>query len=277
MRNSNAPLDRPRISQLNEARNALAAKDLGAESISIAGGWACYKGSDPWINRLCGVNEALTPDQLDRFERFYAERGVAAKIEISTMAAEPLLEQLTARGFGLLHFENVFARTLDPAEDPAFGVSVPDACRIRQTDPADREACLAHGRIALSGFASPDAPNFEEMVETSADAIGIERSRGFTAEIAGEPAAACGMELWEVDGLKLCGLWGATVLEPFRRRGLQQALIAHRLAYARSWGCTLALIESKPGIPTERNAARLGFQLAYARAVLIRLDGSRKL
>jgi len=57
------------------------------------------------------------------------------------------------------------------------------------------------------------------------------------------------------------------VLPAFRRRGIHQALIAARLERARALGSALATIVSHPGQPTERNAARLGFRMAYARTV----------
>ena len=65
-------------------------------------------------------------------------------------------------------------------------------------------------------------------------------------------------------------LFGTSVLPAFRRRGIQQALIAARLGRALSLEAELASITSHPGIPTERNAARLGFQLAFARSVLVK-------
>ena len=51
---------------------------------------------------------------------------------------------------------------------------------------------------------------------------------------------------------------------------MQQALIVARLECTRARGCTLATIVSHPGIPTERNSVRLGFRMAYTRAVLVR-------
>jgi hypothetical protein len=35
-------------------------------------------------------------------------------------------------------------------------------------------------------------------------------------------------------------------------------------------GCILATISSRPGIPTERNALRLGFTMAYTKVILVR-------
>jgi GNAT superfamily N-acetyltransferase len=65
-------------------------------------------------------------------------------------------------------------------------------------------------------------------------------------------------------------LLGTSVLPRFRRRGIQQALMAVRLERALELGSDLSDITSRPGIPTERNAGRLGFQLAFVRPVLVR-------
>lgn len=65
-------------------------------------------------------------------------------------------------------------------------------------------------------------------------------------------------------------MFGASVKPACRRRGIQQALIAARAEHGRTLGSRMAVIHSKPGIPTERNSARLGFQMAYVRAVLVK-------
>ena len=46
--------------------------------------------------------------------------------------------------------------------------------------------------------------------------------------------------------------------------------MAVRLERALELGSDLADITSHPGIPTERNAGRLGFQLAFVRPVLVK-------
>jgi len=65
-------------------------------------------------------------------------------------------------------------------------------------------------------------------------------------------------------------LFGTSVLPRFRRRGIQQALMAVRLERALELGSELSDITSHPGIPTERNAGRLGYRLAFVRPVLVK-------
>jgi GNAT superfamily N-acetyltransferase len=56
----------------------------------------------------------------------------------------------------------------------------------------------------------------------------------------------------------------------FRRRGVQSALLAARVADATAAGCDLAAVTAQPGSPSHRNVQRRGFDLLYTRAVLIR-------
>jgi GNAT superfamily N-acetyltransferase len=71
-------------------------------------------------------------------------------------------------------------------------------------------------------------------------------------------------------GNNIASLMGTSVLPSWRRRGIQTALIRHRLHFAAAKGVDLVTIHSHPGIPTERNATRLGFKLAYVKAIMVR-------
>jgi len=63
---------------------------------------------------------------------------------------------------------------------------------------------------------------------------------------------------------------GAATLPAYRRRGVQSALLASRLALARELGCDLAVVTTQPGSKSQGNVQRLGFELAYSRAILVR-------
>jgi GNAT superfamily N-acetyltransferase len=89
---------------------------------------------------------------------------------------------------------------------------------------------------------------------------------GFIAYLDGVAVGAGGCATRE----GVTSLFGTSVRPAFRGRGIQQALMAARLERAVALGSQLADITSRPGIPTERNAARLGFQMAYARIVLVK-------
>jgi GNAT superfamily N-acetyltransferase len=65
------------------------------------------------------------------------------------------------------------------------------------------------------------------------------------------------------------GLFGASTLPAFRRRGVQAALLAARLAWARERGCDLAVSFARPGSISHRNIERHGFRVAYTRTKLM--------
>ncbi|HWO64486.1 MAG TPA: GNAT family N-acetyltransferase, partial [Umezawaea sp.] len=63
---------------------------------------------------------------------------------------------------------------------------------------------------------------------------------------------------------------GAATAPPFRRRGIQNALLAARLADATAAGCDVAVITVQPGSRSQQNAQRRGFALLYTRAILLK-------
>jgi GNAT superfamily N-acetyltransferase len=263
-------LEDRQIGAMNEQRQAQAIRDLADESVPIGGGFATFSPGVPWINHATcvGFGVDVGEAELDRMEAFYGERGVTPKIELTTFATESFLGALARRGYTTENFENVLARPLDPAEDPFGAMTHPrdPAVEIRRTDPADAGACRAHAVVVTREFCAGEVP--EEHIAMAERALRHPRSVGFTAWVGGELVAGSGMEIFASGGERICSLWGTGVREPYRRRGIQQSLIARRLAWAVEQGCSAAIIESKPGVATERNAAHMGFALAYVRVCM---------
>jgi hypothetical protein len=56
-------------------------------------------------------------------------------------------------------------------------------------------------------------------------------------------------------------LGGMTTVPAVRRGGIQQALVAFRLANAAHLGCDLAISNAIPGSSSERNMVRAGFEV----------------
>lgn len=65
-------------------------------------------------------------------------------------------------------------------------------------------------------------------------------------------------------------LTGAATAPAHRRRGVQSVLLSSRLADAAAAGCDVAVIITQPGSKSHQNAHRQGFDLLYARAVLVK-------
>jgi ribosomal protein S18 acetylase RimI-like enzyme len=86
------------------------------------------------------------------------------------------------------------------------------------------------------------------------------------ARIGGVAAGAAELRLH--DGV--AQMAGAGTLPQFRRRGVQMSLLSTRLAAAAAAGCDLAVVTVQPGSKSQENVQRHGFQLLYARCILVR-------
>jgi GNAT superfamily N-acetyltransferase len=75
--------------------------------------------------------------------------------------------------------------------------------------------------------------------------------------------AAGGGTLAIRDGV--AGLFGASTLPEFRKRGVQTALLHARLARAAEAKCNLAACIALPGSSSQRNMTRRGFMTLYTR------------
>ena len=82
----------------------------------------------------------------------------------------------------------------------------------------------------------------------------------------GEPAGGAGLRT----SAGIAQFAGAGTAPAHRRRGVQSALLATRLADAVAAGCDVAAITVQPGSKSEQNAHRHGFDLLYTRAVLVK-------
>jgi len=259
------------IARLEERRQAVATSEVAAEGEPIAGGWMTFGGEGSWANQAAGLglNGPVTGEELDRLVDYYVSRGHEPKIEAASVADPSLFAGLAERGFVLRDWEHVFARVLGPDEElerPAG--SLPAGLGIERVDPEDDTAAREWVELSMSGFQAPGVPLTGAALALGLATARHPRSVCFTARIDGVAAGAGGLE---VAG-EAAALFATSVRPEFRRRGVQRALLARRLEYARDAGARLACIHSKPSAATERNALRVGFFLAYPKAVLVLAD-----
>lgn len=260
------PLD---IARLEERRQAIGTAEVALESAAVGGGIMAYAGPGSWANQACGLglDGPVSADDLERLVAFYVERGVEPKLEVCAFAHESLLEGLAARGFVLREFEDVLARPLAPGEDLAACLPHPPPAdlALRHVDPGDAAQVTEYVEVSTAGFVRPgESP--APLHEVCARVVRHPRSDSFLAVLGQAAAGGGGME---TAGEVAC-LFGASVAEPYRRRGIQAALMVRRLERARELGARVGVIHSSPGIATARNARRLGFALAYTKVVLAR-------
>jgi GNAT superfamily N-acetyltransferase len=89
--------------------------------------------------------------------------------------------------------------------------------------------------------------------------FGLPSATPFLARWDGRPVGAANVVLHG----RTASFGGTTTLPAHRRRGVQTALLAARLSFARGADCSLAVVTADPGGSSARNVERAGFRLAY--------------
>ena len=238
-------------------------------SRSLAGGIAAFAEPGSPLNKIAGLgfDDAVPEEELEEVERVFALRECPVRVELSSLADPALGAFLTRRGYVLEGFEDVLGLALPARDLPP----IPEDVGVRPSGPEELELWLD---VTVAGFLSPDTQgvpsneSFEEevlrrVIRDFAQAEGMTR---YLAERGGVPAGGGSVRV--AGGLaQLCG---AATLPDHRRRGVQTALLAERLAAASRAGCDLAVVTTQPGSKSQENARRRGFALLYTRAVLVR-------
>ena len=266
-----ARIDRAEARMCAEFAHLVGSRSPGARvtTMPLAGGLAVYAGPGAPMNKVIGVGlgDPLEAGALAEVEAAWESRGEPVRVELSTLDDGAAARLLTGRGYRLLGFENVLGRRIEASDAVDAGVAGVEIVTIGD------EELERWIRIMLDAFALPDEgplpTETHPQDELAAVFRHISRMSGVTrylARVDGEAAAAASVR---IDG-RLAQLTGAATLAPFRRRGLQTALTTWRLADAAHAGCDLAVVTTNPGSKSQQNAQRRGFELLYARAILVK-------
>jgi ribosomal protein S18 acetylase RimI-like enzyme len=164
-------------------------------------------------------------------------------------------------------FENVLALALEPGREAVIARAV----EIRDSPESEFDLWLD---LVVTGFASPDTQGVAAHEEFPRDVIASAMrdcmaASGFLRSIAlheGVPAGGGSLRL-HAGVAQLCG---AATVPAYRRRGIQSSLLEARLAEAAAAGSEVAVVTTQPGSKSQQNVQRQGFDLVYARAVLVR-------
>jgi len=237
---------------------------------AISGGLAVYVSRASPVNKVIGLalDTALDVEALERIECEWQSRGEPVRVELSVLADPGAGRVLTERGYQLHGFENVLGLALDatpagPAEMTSIPVEVIGDDQLRAWADIAIEAFLnldGTGSVPDEGFSR------EQLAGTLNE---VTSAPGFVRYLARVDGEAVGEAAMRIDG-DLAQMAGAGTLPRARGRGVQKALIQRRLADARAAGCTLAVVTTAPGTRSQDNVMRRGFELLYARAILVR-------
>ncbi len=236
-------------------------QDFPVAIASIGGGIALFAGPDSPVTQALGVglNGEVTDADLDRLTEFFISRGAPAAAEICPLVDMTLYARMAARGYQLIEVSDILYLTVADAKlpfEPAPGIVV------RMAEPHELRLWT---ETVCQGFAEhyPVTPQLLEVMEGFANRAD---SASFFAFVDGQVAGGGAVSEYE----KVGGLFGASTLPAFRRRGVQRALLQARMKWAVAQGCDPIVSIAQNGSESHRNMERLGFRIAYTRTKLFR-------
>ncbi|MBX3379864.1 MAG: hypothetical protein KF805_07195 [Phycisphaeraceae bacterium] len=266
-------MDIPSIARLEEARLAVGCAEISEHTLPIkSGGVACRDLPGSWNNIAVGLgmNGPVAREEVEQFAAWYEASGIEPRIEICPLADPSLIKHCESLRFGVRNFDNLLYRELSgdehvrPAQAPDSSIS------IRIVDKSDDAEVRTYSRLSMTGFSPPGFVPPESDFELWARVVKHPRTVSFIASIRDSRGTHdAGAGAMEVHNEIAC-LFGLSTLHEFRKRGVQQSLIAARLNLAASKGVRVATIGSRPGAGTERNVRRMGFATAYTKVILAR-------
>lgn len=244
----------------------------------IGGTTAVFAGPGQPINKLAGLGFASPLDEasLQGLEAAYDARAAELRVELATLADPAVGILLTRRGYELAGYENVLGLPL--SGDIVDGLQLAqeaDAARGTIVARATEDETRTWIETVAEGFGQPDQfdgppPTESFALETLIDVMAVAARVPDTAMYLArrDGTIAGGGSIRITDGL--AQLSGAATLPPQRRRGVQSALLRARLLDAARQGADLAIVTTEPASKSQQNVQRMGFELLYSRAVLIR-------
>jgi len=237
-----------------EARRRLF-PESGATWIEYAGAYAVFDSPDSPVTQSFGLGlfEELNAASLDVIEAFFFERGAHALHEVSPLAGAAALDLLCMRNYRPIEISNVLYQ---PVRKPAAADH--GNVTVRIIEPEDVQLWA---ETNARGWSQEHPELLEFLLQCGAISAARENTVCFLGEIEGKPGAAGVLCLH--DGVALFG--GSATVPELRRRGLQAALLEHRMRHAFLCGCDLAMMVAEPGSHSQRNAERKGFRIAYTR------------
>lgn len=202
-----------------------------------------------------GMRGVMTAREFEQIEAFFDERNAPVFLEVSPLASPETLTLLNERGYQPVEYTSVLCRRIGPQR--SLPRSQSSAVHVRKVEATESEL---FAQTSASGWT--EEPQFREMI------LGFGRTFSATqgtaamiAEIDGKPIAT-GL-VFIANGVAL--LAGASTIPLARNQGAQFSLLEARLQFAIAQGCELAMMCALPGSPSQRNAQRNGFQIAYTR------------
>ena len=261
-------IDPTELAALEETRLATSLPEVADSTLAFGpdegGGVACIGSKGSWANTAVGLGMWGTVPlaTIDRLVNFYAGTEIEPRVEACPYAHLSLIASLADRGFVLRDYESIHAHE-------TFHVPTLDGIRIERL-PRDNPSLIdLFAQTVASGFAAPKEPS-AASIEITARCARHPRCESFAAFAGDQMVGAGSFESLMVGDRLMGALFSLSAHPAFRGKGIQSALIAARLEHASRLGCSLVTIGAQPGVSTQRNALRAGFQVMYTKAILVK-------
>jgi GNAT superfamily N-acetyltransferase len=246
----------------------------GPVIVEMNGGAAVFVEEGAPFNKIVGLGFDGVPAAatLDHVEAQFAERRAPLQAEVSSLGDPEVLKTLARRGYELIGFENVLG----------LSITADAIARLRQPTPdvtiatAGASETSAWMETVIEGFQHPDTfdgpPSHEALIPRDVlervfgDTIAATGFQRFIARRGGEIAGGASFRIEN----GVAQLSGAATVPAHRRHGVQSALLRHRLIEAARAGCDIAVVTTQPGSKSQENVQKAGFELLYARAIMVR-------
>ena len=229
-------------------------RSWSSETQAVAGGYLVLCGRGLYVNRAIatGIAEPLRAADIDLVLRRSAAVGVRAEIEVTPLTRPESRSALRTHGFGPVAGSgtSVHVCRLDslPSDLSRPGIRV---VRVSERSLEEWQAVSAQGW----GHDTAEDRRAADAFSRAAHTIDGDGMIIALDEDDGRSLGCASLTIHD----EVATLGGMSTLPAERGRGVQAALVLHRLGVARDAGCTVAVTTTAVGGASERNVRRLGF------------------
>ena len=265
-----------------EAATVLALVDALAEmgctdpvpsAMPMASGFLVITGAQRYVNRAVGVTlDELSPREVDTIVDHYADAGLPAAVQMSSWAPATTVSALAAAGFAPAWCRSMLVADLrdfitpslagPPALSAGHGLEI-----VEVGADAARAAHAADVMVDEARGTGADRTASDEFMAADLHAPGTTQ---LLALIDGQPVGCASLWVVDADGGRTGWLGAAATIPSARGRGVQSALVRHRLHLAAEAGCDLAGATASVGSTSSRVLRRCGLALVQEQWVVQR-------
>lgn len=256
--------------------NALAGTgctDPVPSAVPLASGFLVITGARRYVNRAVGVTlDELSPDDVDTIVHHYTDADLPAAVQMSSWAPVTTVSALSAAGFAPAWSRSMLAADLrDPITPSLSALPAPSASHgleiVKVGADTTRAAQAADVMVDETRGTGDDRTTSDEFMAADLHAPGTTQ---FLALVDGQPVGCASLWVVDADGVRTGWLGAAATIPSARGRGVQTALVRHRLQLAADAGCDLAGATASVGSTSSRVLRRCGLALVQEQWVVQR-------